>query len=68
MSSKRFAPLRIYKEDKQKLEKLVLKISFMQGKKISFPETFRRIFNIPNLPDVLEKDAFYNKRRKSLGI
>lgn len=62
--TKKFAPLKIYQEDKYKLDALKIDLSFFQKTRVSSPETLRRILNIPNLKEVLRIDAERKRRLK----
>lgn len=55
---------RIYKSDKEKLNDLSFELSAIQKKFISKPELIRRTLRIPNLKDVLIKDAIFKKGAK----
>jgi len=59
--TKQFRLQKLYTEDKAKLDRLTLDISSLEGKRVSNPETLRRIMRIPKLPDVLREDAFLKK-------
>lgn len=55
--------IRIYPEDKDKLQSLKREICLVENRDIKVPEIMRRTFNIPNLKMVLIEDA--KKKRGS---
>jgi len=57
--------IRVYPEVKIKLQEVSRKLSEVQSKEVKLPETLRRIANIPNLKEVLVKDA---EKKKKLGL
>ena len=59
---KRMTHIRVYDQDKAKLNDLSLELSNIQKSKVSIPEVLRRTINIPSLKNVLKIDA-ENKRR-----
>jgi hypothetical protein len=59
---KEFAPIKIYKEEQQKLMKKAGELTAIEGKRVSVPEIIRRTFNIQNLDNVLRNDSILNKR------
>lgn len=62
--AKKFTSLRMYRDDKFKLDEIINEISYTQKKQVKTPETLRRIFNIPNLKEVLKRDAEFKRRIK----
>lgn len=57
--------VKIYWEDKLKLDKLRSRVQNTEGNpNIKTPEILRRTLNIPTLPKILEDDALEKKLRK----
>ena len=54
--------IRVYREDKLKLRDITIDLTNIQREKISFPETLRRVLNIPNIKDQLKLDAEIKRR------
>lgn len=61
---KDFAPIKIYREEQEKLMKRAGELTAIEGKRVSVPEVIRRTFNIPNLDQVLKTDSVLNKRNR----
>lgn len=53
---------RVTPETNEKAKQLARELSVIQNDKVSVPEIFRRVMNIPNIENVLKVDAI-NKRR-----
>ena len=65
MTKKNLLNIRIYPKEKNILDNIKLDISYIEkNPKIRTPEVLRRIFNIPNLNEVLKRDAELKRRLK----
>lgn len=61
---KKYKVMRVYKESHDKLSKTSLELSALEGKRVSMPETLKRLTNIPNTKIVLQEDALIKKARR----
>lgn len=64
MNSKRHPHIRVSPEVKQKYDDLSIELSAIQRKRVSVPEVNRRLLNIPNIANILKKDAEMKRRLK----
>lgn len=62
MKRKNTTTTRITAETKNKIKKLRLKLSSLEGDNIASDELMRRVFNIKNIDKVLEEDALLKRR------
>lgn len=49
--------IKTYKEDRERLKSLLREINFIENSNNGIPELIRRALNVPQLPDILKKDA-----------
>lgn len=64
MRRKNTTMVRNYPETKAIKQKLARELTFIEGKDIKLPELDRRVFNIPNLPNILREDAKLKRKLK----
>ncbi len=57
LSTKRLTHIRAYDFDKKKINDLSFELSNIQKAKVTTPEIIKRALNVPNLRDILIKDA-----------
>lgn len=62
--SKNTVPIRVRKEEKEKMLKVARELSMIEEKEIRNAEVMRRISNIPNVKEILIKDAKLKRRLK----
>ena len=60
--------IRITNEDKAKIDSISLELSAIENRRISVPELNRRVWNIPNLKDILRIDAERKRRMNKRGL